>query len=103
NERIYSVFQALFKANLAVKLDALSRSEWVGMLRFRHYHVDVLKSPIPIDFGLNIHGAVDNLKFNIKKCKYKDLYNRDNGLKFLNNTYSKMELLRKEISKKINL
>lgn len=67
------------------------------------YHVDVLKSPIPIDFGLNIHGAVDNLKFNIKKCKYKDLYNRDNGLKFLNNTYSKMELLRKEISKKINL
>ena len=35
NERIYSVFQALFKANLAVKLDGLSRSEWVGMLRFR--------------------------------------------------------------------
>lgn len=30
-------FQALFKANLAVKLDGLSRSEWVGMLRFRHF------------------------------------------------------------------
>ena len=30
-------FQALFKANLAVKLDGLSRSEWVGMLRFRQF------------------------------------------------------------------
>lgn len=67
------------------------------------YHVDVLKSPIPIDFGLNIHGAADRLKFNIKKCKYKDLYKKDNGLKFLNETYSKIELLRDEISKKIIL
>ena len=41
NERIYSVFQALFKANLAVKLDGLSRSEWVGMLRFRQYEVNI--------------------------------------------------------------
>lgn len=67
------------------------------------YHVDVIKSPIPIDFGLNIHGTAEKLKFNIKKCKYKDLYKKDNGLKFLNDTYSKIELLRNEISKKIIL
>lgn len=67
------------------------------------YHVDVIKSPIPIDFGLNIHGTADKLKFNIKKCKYKDLYKKDNGLKFLNDTYSKIEFLRNEISKKIIL
>ena len=36
NERIYSVFQALFKAILAIIVGGLSRSEWVGMLRFRH-------------------------------------------------------------------
>ena len=29
-------FQALFKANLAIIVGGLSRSEWVGMLRFRH-------------------------------------------------------------------
>ena len=28
-------FQALFKANLAIIVGGLSRSEWVGMLRFR--------------------------------------------------------------------
>lgn len=31
-------FQALFKANLAIIVGGLSRSEWVGMLRFRHYN-----------------------------------------------------------------
>ena len=30
-------FQALFKANLAIIVGGLSRSEWVGMLRFRQY------------------------------------------------------------------
>ena len=30
-------FQALFKANLAIIVGGLSRSEWVGMLRFRQF------------------------------------------------------------------
>lgn len=35
-------FQALFKANLAIIVGGLSRSEWVGMLRFRHPHIIIL-------------------------------------------------------------
>ena len=34
-ERICSVFQAVFKSILALKVGGLNRSEWVGMLRFR--------------------------------------------------------------------
>ena len=40
-------FQALFKANLAIIVGGLSRSEWVGMLRFRHreksYYISRMK------------------------------------------------------------
>ena len=47
-------FQALFKANLAIIVGGLSRSEWVGMLRFRQsaltleYLIPDFKSPFPI-------------------------------------------------------
>ncbi|WP_204509142.1 hypothetical protein, partial [Bacteroides caecigallinarum] len=36
NERICSVFYALFKPILAIIVGGLCRSKWVGMLRFRH-------------------------------------------------------------------
>ena len=35
-ERICSVFQAVFKPIFDSKVGGLNRSEWVGMLRFRH-------------------------------------------------------------------
>lgn len=41
-ERIYSVFLAVFKPILALKVGGLNRSEWVGMLRFRH-HIPLTK------------------------------------------------------------
>ena len=36
------------------------------------YHISVLKSPIPIKFGLNIRGNLDKMKFGIGKAKYKN-------------------------------
>lgn len=36
------------------------------------YHISVLKSPIPIKFGLNIRGNLDDMKFGIGKAKYKN-------------------------------
>lgn len=36
------------------------------------YHISILKSPIPIKFGLNIRGNLDKMKFGIGKAKYKD-------------------------------
>ena len=43
-----------------------------------NYHIDMLKSPIPIDFGVNITGNDDNLKFKISRCKYKSLFKNKN-------------------------
>lgn len=38
------------------------------------YHIDILKSPIPIDFGVNITGKGNNPKYKIGKCKYKKMF-----------------------------
>lgn len=38
------------------------------------YHVSVLKSPVPFKLGIDITGDLDNFKFKIVKCKYKQLF-----------------------------
>lgn len=37
-----------------------------------NYHISVLKSPVPFKLGIDIKGNLDNFKYNIVKCKYKD-------------------------------
>ena len=37
------------------------------------YHVSVLKSPIPIKFGVNIGGTIDDMKIRVGKTRYKYL------------------------------
>ncbi|GAB6394950.1 MAG: outer membrane assembly protein [Bacteroidales bacterium] len=40
-----------------------------------NYHFSVLKSPLPFNLGLDITGTLDNFKYKIVKCKYKDSFN----------------------------
>ena len=37
-----------------------------------HYHICILKSPLPFKAGVNISGNLDKMKFRIGKAKYKD-------------------------------
>lgn len=39
-----------------------------------NYHISVLKSPVPFKLGIDITGNLDDFKFKITKCKYKDLF-----------------------------
>ncbi|WP_102406065.1 AsmA-like C-terminal region-containing protein [Parabacteroides bouchesdurhonensis] len=36
------------------------------------YHISVLKSPVPFKLGIDIRGNMDDFKFKIVKCRYKD-------------------------------
>ena len=36
------------------------------------YHISVLKSPVPFKLGIDIKGTMDDYKFKIVKCRYKD-------------------------------
>lgn len=67
-----------------------------------NYHLTMLKSPIPIDFGINLSGKAGELKYKIGKCKYKDLY-KDRGSKHLQQTEQRMESIRQTIISKIKL
>lgn len=37
-----------------------------------HYHVSVLKSPLPFKFGINIGGNVDKMKIRLGRAKFKE-------------------------------
>ena len=37
-----------------------------------NYHISVLKSPVPFKLGIDIKGNLDDFKYSIVKCKYKD-------------------------------
>ena len=39
-----------------------------------NYHLSVLKSPVPFKLGIDITGNLDNFKYKIVKCRYKDLF-----------------------------
>lgn len=39
-----------------------------------NYHLSVLKSPVPFKLGIDIPGNLDDFKYKITKCKYKDIF-----------------------------
>ncbi len=40
--------------------------------RSMYYHISILKSPLPIRFGLNIYGTLDDTRVSLCRAKYKD-------------------------------
>lgn len=67
-----------------------------------NYHIDMLKSPIPIDFGVNITGNDDNLKFKISKCKYKSLF-KNKSVQYDKEINKKIRQTRQSITELIKL
>lgn len=39
-----------------------------------NYHLSVLKSPVPFKLGIDITGNLDDFKYKITKCRYKDIF-----------------------------
>ncbi len=38
------------------------------------YHLSVLKSPVPFKLGIDIKGDLDDFKYKIVRCRYKDIF-----------------------------
>lgn len=43
-----------------------------GFDRQLNYHVSILKSPLPIRFGINMFGTLDKWRFSLGRAKYRD-------------------------------
>jgi len=62
-----------------------------------NYHISVLKSPVPFKLGVDVTGNLDDFKFKIGKCKYKDTFKPTRSAE-LDNTRTN---IRKEIREAI--
>ena len=67
-----------------------------------NYHITMLKSIIPIDFGITLSGKPDDFHYKLGKCQYKELY-KDGGAQHNQNTRDKLSNIRRTITKHINL
>jgi len=38
------------------------------------YHISVVDSPLPIKFGINVSGTMDDMKYRPAKCRYAEFY-----------------------------
>lgn len=67
-----------------------------------NYHLTMLKSPVPLDFGINLSGKSGSFKYKIGKCQYKELY-KDGGIKHQQQTEQRLNDFRQAIINKIKL
>ena len=66
------------------------------------YHIDMLESPIPIDFGLDLTGKPKDFHFKITfKRKYKELF-KDGGIEWARITTQKMQEARQIVFLKMD-
>ena len=61
-----------------------------------NYHMDLLDSPIPIDFGIDLSGKEGQFKYKLRKCKYKDLF-KDGGIQYDQEVENRLGRLRQAI------
>ena len=68
-----------------------------------NYHISMLKSLIPFNLGVDLHGKTDEMHYKVTpKCKFKDLY-KDGGIDHNRKTQERLNQKRKTITKNITL
>ena len=65
------------------------------------YHLSVLKSPVPFKLGIDITGNLDDFKFKIVRCKYKDFLQPAKQAELDSTRRNVRELIRDEIRRQM--
>jgi hypothetical protein len=76
-----SVELTVFRNEVDLYPFLISMDKYQAVLSGRHnldmtcdYHISIVKTPLPIRFGLSIKGPMENLKIRPVRCKYAKLY-----------------------------
>ncbi len=71
----------VFKQEIDVYPFLIVMDKYKGVVAGRHnmdmsfdYHISVVDSPLPIKFGIDITGTLDDLKYRPAKCRYAEFY-----------------------------
>lgn len=65
------------------------------------YHISVLKSPVPFKLGIDITGNLDDFKFRIVRCRYKDIMEPVRQAELDSTRRNIREMIRNEIRRQI--
>jgi len=71
----------VFKQEIDVYPFLIVMDKYKGVVAGRHnldmsfdYHISVVDSPLPLKFGIDISGNLDDLKYSLAKCRYAEFY-----------------------------
>lgn len=71
----------VFKQEIDVYPFLIVMDKYKGVVAGRHnmdmsfdYHISVVDSPLPLKFGIDISGTLDDLKYRLAKCRFAELY-----------------------------
>ncbi len=71
----------VFKKEIDIYPFLIVMDKYKGVVAGRHnmdmsfdYHISVVDSPLPLKFGIDISGTLDDLKYRLAKCRYAELY-----------------------------
>lgn len=62
----------VFPFELSVDRYKLALLGMQGFDKSLYYHISVLSSPLPIRFGINVFGSLDNWKFSLGRARWRD-------------------------------
>jgi hypothetical protein len=87
NKKTYNKVDSLsaeftvFKQEIDVYPFLIVMDKYKGVVAGRHnldmsfdYHISVVDSPLPLKFGIDISGNLDDLKYRLAKCRYAEFY-----------------------------
>lgn len=71
----------VFKQEIDVYPFLIVMDKYKGVVAGRHnldmsfdYHISVVDSPLPLKFGIDITGTLDDMKYRPAKCRYPEMY-----------------------------
>lgn len=65
------------------------------------YHISVVDSPLPLKFGINITGTLDDMKYRLAKCKYAEFYRPSARFEVQNKQLELRMMIRESLMQKL--
>ena len=66
------------------------------------YHISVVESPLPLKFGINVGGTIDNMKYGLAKCRYAQFYRPSARYTVQNRQLEFRKMIRDALLAKVN-
>lgn len=66
-----------------------------------NYHISVVDSPLPLKLGVDVKGSMDNLKYRLAACRYKEFYRPSSRRVVENKQLEIRKMIREALLKKL--